>query len=281
MRLTPQDHRRDIAGLSYIYPVISRRSGGLSIGINVNTNNACNWRCIYCQVPNLTRGAAPKLNLPLLEEELRSFLYNVLHGDFYERFAVPAPLRDIKDIAISGNGEPTSVNDFAAMVALVGDIAKQAGLARECNYVLITNGSLVHLPEVQQGLKALNEFGGQIWFKFDSATEKRQKLINNAAIGIHKHIANLITAARLCPTWIQTCVFGIDGVGWPKQERRAYLDLLGNLQTEADFLGVMLYTLARPSHQPEAPRLAKLEHRELQELASEIEALKFNVRISD
>ncbi|HNA69478.1 MAG TPA: radical SAM protein, partial [Nitrosomonas sp.] len=73
----------------YVYPVISRRSGGVSIGINLNPNNACNWRCIYCQVPNLTRGSAPKIDLPLLEQELRIFLRELLEGDFMSRQVPP------------------------------------------------------------------------------------------------------------------------------------------------------------------------------------------------
>ncbi len=62
--LSTTDHSRDGAGLSYVYPVVSRRAGGVSVGINLNTNNACNWRCIYCQVPDLVRGAAPPVDLP-------------------------------------------------------------------------------------------------------------------------------------------------------------------------------------------------------------------------
>ena len=77
-------------GLQYVYPVLSRRAGGVSIGINFNTNNACNWRCVYCQVPELIRGTAPDLDLTLLEEELRLFLGEVITGDFYRRFQVEA-----------------------------------------------------------------------------------------------------------------------------------------------------------------------------------------------
>ena len=47
--LTVDDHRRDSAGMRYVYPVLSRRARGVSIGINLNPNNACNWRCVYCQ----------------------------------------------------------------------------------------------------------------------------------------------------------------------------------------------------------------------------------------
>jgi hypothetical protein len=72
--LTTIDHRRDSAGLLYVYPVISRRAGGVSVGINLNTNNACNWACVYCQVDNLTRGGPPPIDLDLLESELKGFL---------------------------------------------------------------------------------------------------------------------------------------------------------------------------------------------------------------
>ena len=109
--LTTSNHDRDVAGLKYVYPVLSRRAGGLSIGINFNTNNACNWRCIYCQVPDLKIGAAPEMNFQLLEQELRYFLDDVLNGDFYQRFQVDENKRTIKDIAISGNGEPTSLKN--------------------------------------------------------------------------------------------------------------------------------------------------------------------------
>ena len=87
-KLTTNNHATDVVGLTYVYPVISRRVGGLSVGINFNTNNACNWRCIYCQVPDLKLGAAPVLDQALLEAELRFFLNEVLYGDFYERFGV-------------------------------------------------------------------------------------------------------------------------------------------------------------------------------------------------
>jgi wyosine [tRNA(Phe)-imidazoG37] synthetase (radical SAM superfamily) len=98
------DHSRDSAGLRYVYPVISRRAGGVSVGINLNTNNACNWRCVYCQVPDLALGSAPAVDIELLEQELRGFLHELLHGDFMQQ-RVPEGARRINDIALSGNGE--------------------------------------------------------------------------------------------------------------------------------------------------------------------------------
>ncbi|RLA25158.1 MAG: radical SAM protein, partial [Gammaproteobacteria bacterium] len=143
-KLTVKNHDRDIAGYQYIYPVISRRSGGLSIGINFNTNNACNWRCVYCQVPDLTIGAAPELDFDLLATELSDFLQDVLHGSFYDRYQLEPEMRVIKDIAISGNGEPTSVKEFTKAIATIIRLVEQAKIPDPFQYILISNGSLMH-----------------------------------------------------------------------------------------------------------------------------------------
>src|SRR5258705_7452423 len=84
MRLSTRDHDRDSAGLEYVYPVVSRRAGGVSVGINLNPNNACNWRCIYCQVPELVSGMAPPIDVARLERELDGFLDGVLHRRWME-----------------------------------------------------------------------------------------------------------------------------------------------------------------------------------------------------
>ena len=116
--LNVNDHSRDSAGMTYVYPVVSRRAGGVSIGINLNVNNACNWACVYCQVPGLKRGGPPPIDLGLLDTELRSFLLAATQGDYLLRH-VPADARRLVDVAFSGNGEPTSSPEFGAALACV------------------------------------------------------------------------------------------------------------------------------------------------------------------
>jgi wyosine [tRNA(Phe)-imidazoG37] synthetase (radical SAM superfamily) len=278
--LTPTDHSRDIAGLKYIYPVISRRAGGLSIGVNFNTNNACNWRCVYCQVPDLTLGTAPDMDFKLLEDELRFFLNDVLHGDFYQRFNIDEDQRVIKDIAISGNGEPTTLKDFAKAVGLIGEIATKMGVFPQSNFVLITNGSLVHLPRVQQGLQVLQSYGGEVWFKFDSATDAGRARINNCAQSWQASLKNLALSANLCPTKLQTCLFDYNGIGFSDTEQEAFLSLLSLIKKDVDLTTVMLYTIARASLQPEAHALKKLSFGELNVFADKIKALGFDVSVN-
>jgi len=280
--LTTTNHSRDIAGLKYVYPVLSRRAGGLSIGINFNTNNACNWRCIYCQVPDLKIGAAPDLDFRLLEDELRFFLDDVLNGDFYRRFQVDEDKRVIKDVAISGNGEPTSVRDFDKAVALIGKVAMEAGVLPQSNFVLITNGSLVHRSSVQNGLRKLKEYGGEVWFKLDSATEEGRALINNAGQSCQASMDNLLLCAKLCPTKLQTCLLDYDKRGLSVEEKNAFLDLLKGIKAKGcELRRVMLYTIARPSLQPESVRLERLSVEALDAFADEIRLLGFDVSVSD
>ena len=255
--------------------------GGLSIGINFNTNNACNWRCIYCQVPDLKIGAAPDIDFQLLEQELRFFLNDVLNGDFYERFQVDADKRVIKDIAIAGNGEPTSLKDFAKAVELIGKIATEVGVFPHSNYVLITNGSLIHQTKVQAGLTILKSYGGEVWFKLDSATEQGKALINNSGQSCKTSLKNLLLSAQLCPTKLQTCLFNYDNQGFSTQERLAYLDLLKTIKASGCAVQqIMLYTIARPSLQPEAAKLAPLPAEILNEFAGDIRLLGFDVSVS-
>ena len=280
IKLSTTNHSRDVLGLRYIYPVISRRAGGLSIGVNFNTNNACNWQCVYCQVPNLSLGVAPSLDLMQLSIELRFFLKQVLKGDFYQEFQVDTDKRLIKDVALSGNGEPTSVKQFAEAVALIAKIVKEMAVPEGVKYVLITNGSLIHQTKVQQGLKQLADNGGELWFKLDSATLEGRKRLNHALISQQKYEENLKTAIELCPTWLQTCFFSMDGAVLSELEQIAYLKLLAQIKDLSGFQGVLLYSLARPSLQAEADRVNSVSLSQLTEFADRIEDLGVTVKVN-
>ena len=278
--LNSTDHSRDVVGLRYVYPVVSRRAGGVSVGINLNPNNACNWRCIYCQVPDLQRGTSPKIDLLLLEQELRGFLHELLHGDFMQRH-VPQEVRRINDIALSGNGEPTSAEEFAQVIALIAKLKQELALPADIKLVLITNGSLIFRENVQQGLGLMAQLNGEVWFKIDRASKEGMQRINDTRTSISKVRENLTTAIRLCPTWLQTCWFALDGDAPSKQDQDDYLDFLaGLLQDGIKPKGVLLYTLARPSLQAEAPRLTALSAEQMENFAARIRALGVEIKVT-
>lgn len=278
--LSVADHDRNSAHLRYVYPVVSRRAGGVSVGINLNTNNACNWRCLYCQVPDLVRGAAPELDLCLLETELRAFLDELLHGDFMQS-RVPEGARRINDIAISGNGEPTSSAAFREVIALIGRVRSELNLPLSVKTVLITNGSLLHREAVQQALRDMAAMAGEVWFKLDRASEAGMLRINDTKAGMSQVQSNLIASIACCPTWLQTCWFALDGAPPGKQDEEDYLEFVEALLREGHKpQGVLLYGLARPSQQAEAPRLTALPAESLQAFAARIEKLGLPVKVN-
>ena len=281
--LTVSDHNRDVSGMKYVYPVVSRRAGGVSIGINLNINNACNWRCIYCQVPNLTRGTPPPIEVEVLERELRSFLSYALHGDFMSRY-IAEEYRQLKDIAFSGNGEPTSAKEFPDVLLLVEKVLREFNLLNEhhenaIKIRLITNGSLMDKPTVLNSMKHLAKCNGEVWFKLDAGTKAGIARINDVTLNPQSHIERLKHCAEVCPTFIQTCMFEIDGEPPKESDIAAYLALIS--QVKHLVRGVHLYGLARPSYQAEAPRLSRLSHAALESIANRIRQAGFTVYVSD
>lgn len=272
------DHSRDSAGLTYVYPVVSRRAGGLSIGINLNPNNACNWRCIYCQVPDLKRGSAPPIDLPLFESELGGFLRALQGGEFLQA-SVPEDSRRIVDVAFSGNGEPTSAREFPRVVETVARKLRECGWGETVMMRLITNGSLLGRSRVQEGVRRLGELGGEVWFKVDAGTAEGYRRINNVEMSPQSVARNLRLCTTLCRTWVQTCLFALDGTGPTDEEIAAYVDVLRMADT-GRLAGVLLYGLARPSMQPEAPRLGPLAEERLEAVAQRLRAEGLVVRTS-
>ncbi len=275
--LSTDDHSRDSAGMRYVYPVVSRRAGGVSIGINLNPNNACNWRCVYCQVPDLKRGGPPPIDLALLEAEVDAFLRRAASADFLAQLA-PAGARRIVDVAFSGNGEPTSAPEFGAALDIVARALEHHALPGEVKIRLITNGSLVDRVRVREALARLGRLGGEAWFKVDAVGPAPSFLINGVRLNPDTVRRRLRLCGGLVETWVQTCVFAWDGAPPREEEIAAYLDFLASVKDAV--AGVLLYGLARPSLQPEAARLDRLPESWLAELAGRIKKNGLTVRVS-
>ena len=265
--LSIHDHSRELSGLKYIYSVISRRAGGLSIGVNLNINNACNWQCIYCEIPNLTRGSPPPIELDVLEDELRFFLHEIIHGDYMEK-NVAIEDRHLKDIAFSGNGEPTSAEEFPQVILIVKKILEEFNLLHKIKIRLITNGSLMHKESVLEGIQVLAKMNGEVWFKVDAALEESTKLINQVNIKPQQAIDRLKRCSEICPTFVQTCIFTIDNKEPNNKEIDAYIKLIDS--AKKSIKGVHLYGIARPSMQPEAYRLGRVNINVLENIADQL-----------
>lgn len=265
-----QDHSRDWRENLYVYPVISRRSGGLSIGINLNPDTACNFDCIYCQVDRTGNPRVREVDVERVAFELNEMIELARGGRLYEDagFAdVPAELRAIRDIAFSGDGEPTTCPSFLECVQRVAAIKRDAGLA-DVKLVLITDACYLTRPRVAQGLAVLDANQGEIWAKLDAGTEEYYRLINRPNYPLAHVVENIIAAACVRPVVIQSLFMRVDGVGPCEEELAAFSDRLKEIQAAGGRIkGVQVYTVAR---RPADSRVTALPRDAVEHLAARV-----------
>src|SRR5882724_10936179 len=221
-------HERTFEGNRFVYPVLSRRSGGLSVGVNLNPDKVCNFDCIYCQVDRTSHSETRFVATRQLLEELESTLRLIVSGEIYghEKFReTPPDLRRLNDIAFSGDGEPTTYRNFDEIVAACSEV-KGRLCGREVKLVLITNASMFHRPHVERGLMILDENNGEIWAKLEAGTEEYFRLVDRTTIPFRQILDNIAAAARVRPLVIQALFMRVHGEPPSHAELEAFCDRL-------------------------------------------------------
>lgn len=175
----------------------------------------------------------------------------------------------------------TSAKEFEQVIELIATVLEDFPQLKSIKLVLITNGSLISRQSVQAGLKRMAKLNGEVWFKFDRATPEERNRVNNSDISLKKIHANLRIATSICPTWLQSCMFQIDGNPPSNSEVNAYLNFIQQLKEEKlPLQGVLLYGIARPSLQQEASRLSVISQTWLNNFAEKINTLGLTVKIT-
>lgn len=252
-------HSRNWQANRYVYPVISRRSKGLSIGVNLNPDKVCNFDCVYCCVDRTVPPTVREVDMAVLRDELRHMVQVAANGELWKQppfDQTPPHLKRINDIAFSGDGEPTSFGRFQEACALASELLAAAGLA-EVKIVVITNATLFHQPRVQKALAFLDQHNGEIWAKLDAGTQEYYQFIERTGIPFARVLANIAAAGKLRPIVIQSLFMTVDGVGPSDAEIAAYIDRLRELKDQGTQIKlVQIYTVARNTAMPNVLPLA-------------------------
>jgi wyosine [tRNA(Phe)-imidazoG37] synthetase (radical SAM superfamily) len=264
------NHSRQHRENRFVYPVLSRRSQGISVGINLNPDKVCNFDCIYCQVNRQSEAETLFVNSGRLKTELEEMLKYVASGAIFrdEPFAnVAAPLQRFNDIAFSGDGEPTTFRNFADIVRQVAD-RKRAYALDEVKLVLITNASMFHRPAVRQALEHLDQNNGEVWAKLEAGTDEYYRLIERTKIPFRRVLDNITAAAQVRPLVIQSLFMRIEGDPPPAAEISAFCGRLNAIRTAGGRIKlVQVYTVAR---RPAEDFVAPLSDGEVDQIAAEV-----------
>ena len=263
-------HPRAYRENRFVYPVLSRRSRGISIGINLNPDKVCNFDCIYCQVDRRSESETRFVESDQMLAELDAMLQFVTRGTIYrdEAFAnVPTALRRLNDIAFSGDGEPTTYKNFDAIVESVAEL-KRRHAQEDVKLVLITNASMFHRPAVKRGLEVLDANNGEIWAKLDAGTDDYYQRIERTKIPFRQVLDNIAAAARVRPLVIQSLFMRVHGEAPPAAEIAAFCDRLNEVTAAGSRIRlVQVYTVARP---PAESFVASLSDAEVDSIAATV-----------
>lgn len=259
-----QDHSRQFTDFTFVYPVISRRSRGLSIGVNLNPDKICNFDCIYCEVDRRLPGKVSQVDIRQLRDELVALIRLARDGGLARepKFCeVPWLTREVKDIAFSGDGEPTMIHNFSECVQVVAEVKQQEGLAGT-KIVLITDSAGLDKADVKRGLALMDTNNGEVWAKLDAGTEPYFRLVNRTYIRFERILKNLLETAQARPIVIQSLFLKVHGESMPGPELVAYCQRLNDIvQHGGRIKEVHAYTIARPTPEVFATKLTTEELR--------------------
>jgi len=226
-----KDHRGREKGI-LVYPVYSRRSQGLSVGINLFPDcKICSFDCPYCEVfPFNTK---TNFSIQELEENLKEELLQIKTV--------------VKDICFSGNGEPTMSPYFLSALESVSIIRNN--FAPESDLVLITNGSTLLNQDI---FNALSVFANgkeklTIWLKLDAGTEDWYNKINRSQISYENLMNKIKDFVEIAPVTIQTMICKVKGSVSPQEEILAWEKLVTELSQTGNIQAIHIYGKARPA----------------------------------
>lgn len=236
---SPERHERGPRGNSLVYPALSRRAGGISIGINLfPERKACSFDCPYCEVLPFPAGEA--FSLQALAEDLDELLGSLQ--------ITPASKSSIKDLCFSGNGEPTLSPYLPEALDLAAAARAKFGLDPVSVPVrIITNSTGFLNQEIASCLSAFHAREGlSVWAKLDAGTQEWFRTVSGSGFDLDTLSAAIADFSRQVPVTIQTMLCSIDGVRPDLVEARSYaLRIKAMRSAGARMEQLHFYTVAR------------------------------------
>jgi wyosine [tRNA(Phe)-imidazoG37] synthetase (radical SAM superfamily) len=158
----------------------------------------------------------------------------------------PADLLQLKEVALSGDGEPTLCPNFSQVVEAVTHV-RARGRFPFFKIVLITNCTGLQLPNVREGIEMLT-LRDQVWVKLDGGTQTYMDRVNRADISLAQVMESILAIGKERPIVIQSLFPLIHGMEPAPDEIEAYVARLRELQAGGAKIDlVQIYSAHRPA----------------------------------
>jgi wyosine [tRNA(Phe)-imidazoG37] synthetase (radical SAM superfamily) len=200
----------------------------------------------------------------VLQAEAAGVLYGVPP---FSALALDA--RGVRDIAFSGDGEPTTYPHLKEAFEMAAAARARFGL-EAAKLVLLTDAAYLSKPSVREALTVLDANNGEIWAKLDAGSDEYFQRIDRPNVSLTRVLESIRDAARVRPVVIQSLFMRMDGQAMPEIEVEAYCDQLNWLLAEGGRIkAVQIHTIAR---KPADPSVTPLADAELDRLAATVRA---------
>jgi wyosine [tRNA(Phe)-imidazoG37] synthetase (radical SAM superfamily) len=143
--------------MKYVFGPVPSRRLGQSLGIDPVPLKTCNWNCVYCQLGRTQ---------PLVNERKEYYPSEDILAEVQKALHLHKP-REIDWVTFVGSGEPLLHFGLGWLIRRVKDITRLP-------VAVITNGSLLYLPEVRQELAVADA----VLPTLDAGTEKLYRQVN-------------------------------------------------------------------------------------------------------
>jgi len=262
------EHSRQFEQLRFAYPVVSRRSRGLSLGLNVNPDKVCNFDCPYCQVDRTVPPRDKAVDFDIMVAEIDGLLAMAASGAIWQhpKFAdTPEQYRRVNDIAFAGDGEPTTYARLGEAIREVKRLREKHGLA-EAKIIVLTNALLLNRPEVMEALSELRHGPYEIWAKLDAGTQEYFEFIAGRKLSLQRVVDNIAQAGKQLELTIQSLFPTVDGNDPGEDEYAAYAGRINEITAAGANLRLLqLYTTAR---RPAQDRIGMIDDARMDEIGA-------------
>ncbi|MBN1365011.1 MAG: radical SAM protein [Syntrophaceae bacterium] len=208
----------------YLYGPVPSRRLGRSLGVDIVPYKTCTYDCIYCQLGKTTNKTTERLDyVPVADilSELKEKLSAGVSCDY---------------ISIAGSGEPT-------LHASIGKIIDKIKEMTSIPVTVLTNGSLLFLPEIRQSLMKANI----VIPSLDAGSDQLFKYVNrpHKDISFDRMVQGLIDFSHQYTGRIWLEVLLISGITGMEAEVKEIAALVEKIRVEK----VQLNTVNRPAHE--------------------------------
>lgn len=121
--------------MKYVFGPVPSRRLGQSLGIDTIPLKTCNWNCVYCQLGR---------SVPLTHERRAYISCTEILAQVEQALAQHEP-GEIDWLTFVGSGEPTLHSGLGTLISGVKELS-------HLPVAVITNGSLLYLPQVRRAL---------------------------------------------------------------------------------------------------------------------------------